>query len=53
MKTELKVTLLPKSRQALGPYSRKDLEMNMVLQVFTPDLEKMKTWKAPKAEIVK
>ena len=32
------------------PIERKDLDMNMVLRLYAPDLEKMKTWKAPKAE---
>jgi len=32
------------------PIERKDLDMNMVLRVYAPDLEKMKTWEAPKAE---
>jgi hypothetical protein len=31
------------------PIERKDLDMNMVLRLYAPDLEKMKTWKAPKA----
>jgi len=32
------------------PIERKDLDMNMVLRIYAPDLEKMKTWEAPKAE---
>jgi hypothetical protein len=32
------------------PIERKDLDMNMVLRLYAPDLEKMKTWKAPVAE---
>ncbi|MGD8702379.1 MAG: DUF1214 domain-containing protein, partial [Desulfosarcina sp.] len=34
------------------PIERKDLDMNMVLRVYAPDLEEMKTWEAPKAEKV-
>jgi len=32
------------------PIERKDLDMNMVLRVYAPDLEIMKTWKAPRAK---
>lgn len=32
------------------PIERKDEEMDMVLRVYVPDIEKMKTWVAPKAE---
>ena len=32
------------------PIERKDLELNIILRVYAPDLEKMKTWQAPKAE---
>ena len=32
------------------PIERKDLELNVILRVYAPDLEKMKTWTAPKAE---
>ncbi len=32
------------------PIERKDEEIDMVLRVYEPDLEKMKTWQAPKAE---
>ena len=35
------------------PINREDLEINMILRVYAPDLEKMKTWQAPKAEKVK
>jgi hypothetical protein len=35
------------------PIERKDLDMNMVLRIYAPDLEKMKTWEAPKAEKTK
>jgi len=31
------------------PIQRKDLGLNIILRVYAPDLEKMKTWKAPKA----
>ena len=32
------------------PIQRKDLEITITLRIYAPDLEKMKTWKAPKAE---
>jgi hypothetical protein len=32
------------------PIERKDEDMDIVLRIYEPDLEKMKTWKAPKAE---
>ena len=32
------------------PIERKDLGLSPQLRVYVPDLEKMKTWKAPKAE---
>jgi len=32
------------------PISRKDEDMDIVLRVYVSDLEKMKTWKTPKAE---
>ena len=32
------------------PISRKDENMDMVLRIYVPDLEKMKTWNAPKME---
>jgi len=35
------------------PINRKDEAMDIVLRIYEPDMEKMKTWKAPKAEIVK
>jgi hypothetical protein len=35
------------------PIQRKDLELTVTLRVYAPDLEKMKTWKAPKAELLK
>ena len=35
------------------PIERKDEAMDMVIRVYEPDLEKMKTWQAPKAEKIK
>ena len=35
------------------PINRKDLGIDIIMRVYQPDLKKMKTWKAPKAEIVK
>jgi hypothetical protein len=32
------------------PIPREDLDLNAVLRIYAPDLEKMKTWKAPVAE---
>ena len=32
------------------PIERKDLGLNIILRVYAPDLEKMKTWQAPKAD---
>ena len=32
------------------PIDRKDEDMDIVLRVYVPDLEKMKTWTPPKAE---
>jgi hypothetical protein len=32
------------------PIDRKDLDLDIILRVYVPDLAKMKTWKAPKAE---
>ncbi len=32
------------------PINREDLEINMILRIYAPDLEAMKTWKAPVAE---
>jgi len=31
------------------PVQRTDLGLNIILRIYAPDLEKMKTWKAPKA----
>jgi len=35
------------------PVDRGDLAIDLVLRVYAPDLEKMKTWKAPRALLVK
>ena len=35
------------------PINRKDEVMDLLLRIYVPDLEKMKTWKAPKAEKLK
>jgi len=35
------------------PINRKDEGLDMVMRIYAPDLEKMKTWKAPKAEKIK
>ena len=35
------------------PINRKDEAMDLVLRIYVPDLEKLKTWKAPMAEKVK
>jgi hypothetical protein len=35
------------------PVNRKDEDMDIVLRAYVADLEKMKTWKAPKAELVR
>jgi hypothetical protein len=32
------------------PIERKDLELSIILRIYAPDLQKMKTWKAPRAE---
>ena len=32
------------------PINRKDEDMGIVLRIYVPDLEKMKTWQTPKAE---
>ncbi|MDH4031972.1 MAG: DUF1214 domain-containing protein, partial [Chromatiales bacterium] len=34
------------------PINRKDESIDVILRVYVPDLEKMKTWKPPKAEVV-
>ena len=35
------------------PINRKDEAIGAILRIYVPDLEKMKTWKAPKAERIK
>jgi len=32
------------------PINRKDEEIDLILRIYVPDMEKMKTWKAPMAE---
>jgi len=35
------------------PINRKDEDLSVNLRIYVPDLEKMKAWQAPKAELVK
>lgn len=35
------------------PIMRKDMGIDVIMRIYQPDLEKMKTWTAPKAELVK
>jgi len=35
------------------PIERQDLDLNVILRIYVPDLERMKTWTAPKAEMIK
>jgi len=35
------------------PIERKDLGLNVILRIYVPDLERMKTWTAPKAEMIR
>ncbi len=35
------------------PITREDLDLDSIMRIYQPDLEKMKTWKAPKAEMLK
>lgn len=35
------------------PIPREDLGLNPVFRVYVPDLERMKTWAAPKAEVIR
>ena len=35
------------------PIHRRDEDLSVQMRVYVPDLEKMKTWTAPKAEIIK
>ncbi len=32
------------------PINRSDLDLSINLRIYVPDVEKLKTWKAPKAE---
>jgi hypothetical protein len=34
------------------PIKREDLEITVTLRIYAPDLEKMKTWKPPKVEVL-
>jgi hypothetical protein len=34
------------------PVNRKDEAIDAILRIYVPDLEKMKTWQAPKAEVI-
>lgn len=34
------------------PITRKDENMDIILRIYVPDLEKLKTWTAPKAEMI-
>jgi len=34
------------------PINRKDEDMGAIMRIYVPDLEEMKTWKAPKAESI-
>jgi hypothetical protein len=35
------------------PITRGDLGIDVIMRIYQPDLKKMKTWKAPKAEMIK
>lgn len=35
------------------PINRRDEDMDIILRIYVPDLEEMKTWSPPKAEIIK
>jgi hypothetical protein len=35
------------------PINRKDENMDIILRIYVPEVEKMKTWSPPKAEIIK
>ncbi len=35
------------------PINRKDEDLDMVMRIYAPDMEKMKSWKPPKAEMIK
>ena len=35
------------------PINRKDENLDMIMRIYEPDLEKLKTWSPPKAEMIK
>ncbi len=35
------------------PINREDIDLDIILRIYAPDLEKMKTWEAPRAEMIK
>ena len=35
------------------PVNRKDEKLDVILRLYVPDLDKFKTWKGPKAEMIK
>jgi hypothetical protein len=35
------------------PVNRKDEEIDVIMRIYVPDLEKMKAWSPPQAEIIK
>ncbi len=35
------------------PITREDLDLDVILRVYQPHLRKMKSWRAPKAEMLK
>ena len=35
------------------PINSQDEELDIILRIYVPDLEKVKTWKAPKSETIK
>ena len=35
------------------PISREDIGIDLIMRVYQPDLNKMKTWKAPKAVMIR
>jgi len=39
-------------REEWLPINRKDEDIDIVVRIYVPDLEKMKTWTPPKAEKV-
>ena len=32
------------------PIERKDVDLNVIMRIYSPDLEKFKAWEPPKAE---